>query len=276
MATPTAEHQRARGALRLGLGLRDGQTVLRDLYQSGCLKARLPRRENGAHTGAILLNTAGGIAGGDTLSLAVRLGAGAAATITTQAAERIYRALPDSAPSRIETRLSVAEGAALEWLPQETILFNAANLARRVEIDLAVGALFLGVEMLVFGRAASGEVLRAGAVRDRVTVRREGRLVWQDTLLLSGDIAGKLARPAIGGGAASSALLLFVAPQAEAFLDPLREAWAGMNAECGASAWDGMLIGRVLAANGALLRAAIVAGLASLRGARPLPRIWLT
>jgi urease accessory protein len=265
--------QRARGRLRIAFGSRDGRTVLRDLFQEGALKARFPRAEPGTWPAAVLLNTGGGIAGGDALVIEATALPAAHCTITTQAAERVYRALPDDAPSRIETTLRIHAGATLEWLPQEMILFNAARLDRRLAIEIAPDARYLGVEALVFGRAASGEVLRQGWIRDRIRLTRDGQPLYQDSLRLEGDIAAQLARPAIGGGAGAVATLLLAAADAEAQLEPLRAAWAA-SPGCAASAWPGLLVGRILASNGALLRAAIVAGLNALRSGRAVPRLW--
>ena len=258
--------------LRLSFKRRAEATVLDDLRQDGCLKARFPRADPPAWPGAVLLNTAGGVAGGDWLDTSVEAGPGTAATVAGQAAERIYRALP-GATAEIVTTLRVAGGAALEWLPQETILFDRCALRRRLAIDLAPDAWFLGVERLVFGRAAMGEEVREAALRDRVTLRRDGRLVLHDTLRLDGPAASLLDRPAIGGGARAAATLLHAAPDASARLPALRAALAPF--EAGASAFDGLLLARIVAVDGAQLRRAVISGLNILRGGRTLPRVWL-
>lgn len=270
-----AIHQRAVGELRLSMRLRDGDTVLDGLRQMGCLKARFPRPERGAWTNAVTLNTAGGIAAGDRLTSAVAVGQGARATIAGQAAERCYRALPGAGPAVMRTAITVAPGAAMEWLPQETILFDRCALDRQLEIDLAPDAWFLGVEAIVFGRIAMGEQVGHANFRDTIRIRRDGRLLLQDAVRMQGEVAAKLARPAIGGGARAMATLVHVAPDAAASLDGLRDALAGAPAEWGASAWDGMLVARFLAADGASLRRAVVTGLQALRADRPLPRVWL-
>jgi urease accessory protein len=269
-----AGHQRARGALRLGFGLRDGATVLRDLYQQGCLKVRFPRPENGAWTTAVLLNTSGGIAGGDRMAGTVVLAAGTRATVTTQAAERVYRALPDSAPAAMAMRVTLGEGAALDWLPQETILFDRAAFGRTLDIDMAATAEVLVVEQIVLGRAAMGETVRQLRLRDLIRVRRAGRLVLHDALRVEGDAAATLAGRAAADGGAAVATLALVRPGAEAMAPSLREALAG--ADAGVSAGEGLLVARIVARDGACLRAAVVAGLAALRGGRTLPRVWLT
>ena len=265
-------HQRARGELHVSFKRRGAATVLDGLRQDGCLKARFPRTEAPDWPGAVTLNSAGGIAGGDRLTTRMSAGPGTAATIASQAAERVYRALPGLV-SEVSTRLTVAPGAALEWLPQETILFDRCALRRRLEIDLAADAWFLGVESLVFGRAAMDEQVETAAIHDRITLRRDGHLVLHDAIRLHGPVARLLARPAIGGGGRAVATLVHAGPDAMAQQEPLRTALAPFEAGC--SAWDNLLLARIVAPGGAALRRAVVAGLRVLRGGRTLPRVWM-
>jgi urease accessory protein len=257
-----AAPQRARGRLDLAF-THDGTTRLKRFYQEGCLKARLPR---GPGVEAVALNISGGIAGGDALETALELGAGAAVTFTTQAAERVYRAL--EAPSRIRTRLTVAAGAVLHYLPQETILFDGFGLDRALDIELTSGAAFLGIESMVFGRLTMGEVLREGFLRDRISLRRDGMLLWQDSTRLEGDIAAQLDRPGIAAGARAMASIFAVGACG---LDALREALG--DAHAGASVIGDVLLARILAPDAAALRRVIVKALGVLRPG-PLPRVW--
>ena len=266
--------QRATGTLHVAVKRRDAASVLADLRQEGCLKARFPRA-GGAWFEAVTLNSSGGVAGGDVLDARFAVLAGARASFASQAAERFYRARPADPPAGIRTAITLADGAAAEWLPQEAILFDGAALDRRLSIDLAADAWFLGVESLVFGRAAMGERLAAVTLADTIRVRRAGRLILHDAIRLAGDAAALLARPAIARGAAAVATLVHVAPDAEGALPALRDAWRDAPAQAGASAWDGMLVGRVVAPDGATLRATVLRGLATLRSGRPLPRVWL-
>jgi urease accessory protein len=261
--------QRAVGELRVGVRVRDGRTVLDALRQAGCLKARFPRSDDWLNV--VTLNTSGGIAGGDTLDSTFSVGAGARATIAAQAAERFYRALPGGAASQVRTRIAVEEGAAVEWLPQETILFDRCSVDRKLSVELAEDAWFLAVESLVFGRAAMGEVVEHASLRDGVELRRGGRLLWHDAIRLDGEVAATMRRAAVADGACAVATLLHVAPSAASMLEPVRAALPG----CGVSAWDGMLVARILAVDGAALRALLIATLEVLRGGRPLPRVWL-
>ena len=264
--------QRAHGEVVLALRRRGDQTALADLRQEGCLKVRFPRAD-GLH--AVLLNTSGGVAGGDRLRTRIALQAGASASIATQAAERFYRARADDAVATAHTHIRLDDAADLHWLPQEAILFDGCNMDRRLDIDMADEARFLGVEAMVFGRAAMGETLRRARIADTIAIRRGGRRVLHDAVRLSGDVAAQLERPAMGDGAAAVATILHVAPDAAAGLPGLRSALAEAPVHSGASAWDGMLMARLLARDAAALRAGLVAGLACLRGQRTLPRVWL-
>jgi urease accessory protein len=273
VATFRSDLQRATGALRIAVKRRGTASVLADLRQEGCLKARFPRPVGWFE--AVMLNSSGGIAGGDALEAAFSIEAGASATFTAQAAERFYRARPADPPSRLRNGIALASGAAAEWLPQETILFDGAALDRRLEVEMAADAWFLGVESLVFGRAAMGERIGTLHLADTIRVRRAGRLLLHDAVRLVGDATSLLARTAIARGGAAVATLVHVAPDAESRLASLRAAWADAPAEAGASAWDGMLIGRIVAVDAARLRKVVVSGLQSLRDGRALPRTWL-
>ncbi len=264
-------HQRARGRLELTWKARDGGAVLDTLHQEGCLKARFPRPEHGAWPGAVLLNTTGGVAGGDRLAVRIGVAPGIRATVAMQAAERFYRAVPGQV-AEVGTALDVAEGAAMEWLPQESILFDRCAVRRRLEVTMAPDAWFLGVERLVFGRGAMGETVRSLSLRDVIAVRRGGRLLLHDAIRIEGDAQALLDRAASGRGARAVATLLHVAPDAEAAVQGVRDALAPWDA--GVSAWDGMLVVRMVAPDGVSLRAGIVAGLNVLRRGRPLPRVW--
>ena len=265
--------QRAVGELRVSAKRLGSETVLDDLRQAGCLKARFPRRVVPGWMDVVMLNTGGGVAGGDRLDLSLTAGIGAQMTIAAQAAERFYRAREADAPSRVRTHLTVESGAALEWLPQETILFDRCALDRRLEIDMAADARFLGVETIVFGRRAMGERVRQGWLRDLIRVRRDGELLLHDAIRLDNEIEATLQRRAVGAGAGVIATMVYVAPDAAARLDAVRATFG--SAEAGASAWNGMLVARFLGGESAALRASVVAALAVLREDRALPRVWL-
>jgi urease accessory protein len=259
---------RARGRLALRFVRRGGGTVLADLLQDGCLRVRFPR---GQGCMAVTLNTTGGIAGGDVMHTSVAWERGARASVVAAAAERVYRARPEDAPARVETRLLLGPGALAEWLPQETILFEQARLDRSLVVEMEPDADFLGLEALVFGRTARGERFAHGSLADRFIVHRGGRPVLHDAIRLSGAVGDVLGRAAVAADAAAVATLVKVAPDAEPLLARLRAVLPDFAA---ASAWDGMLVARFVAPHGAALRRGIVAALGVLRD-DPLPRTWL-
>jgi urease accessory protein len=272
-------HQRAFGRLRVAFERRGELTALAVLRQEGCLKARHPRREPGALAETILLNTSGGITGGDDLGLDIRAGTGTHLVVTTQAAERLYRATPTSPPATIRTQLTAEADATLEWLPQETILFDACRADRILSVDLAPSARFLGVESLLFGRQASGETMRTAWFTDRIRIRQAGRLLLHDATRVAGDAAGLMARAGTFGDARAMATIVVVSAEAEAAVPALRAALGDGTLpdgplEAGVSAWNGLVLARLLATDGARLRQAVMTALSILRGGSPLPRVW--
>lgn len=263
--------QRARGRAEVAVSWRDGRVRLDRLLQQGCAKALLPN-VHGPTPEVVLLNTAGGLAGGDRIDLALSAGPGAALVVTTQAAERVYRAA--SGTARVTARLTLGAGATLDWLPQETILFDAGRLERRLEADMAADARLTLLETLVLGRAAMGETVRTGHFADHWRVRRAGRLVHAEALRLTGDLARAASGPATLGGARALATLVHLAPDAEARLAPARALLAGLaGVQAAASLREGVLILRFLAPGHAPLRAALTIFLAAFRGVPP-PRVW--
>lgn len=207
---------KARGAVILTVAVRDGGTHLARLRQSGCLKYILPQVFR-PDAEAILVNTAGGVTGGDRIKIAASLGNGTHLSLTTQAAERIYRTL-DGTSGRITARIDVGAGARLNWLPQETILFDCARLSRDLEINLRGDARMLLCETLVFGRAAMGERVHKLHLQDRICVSRDGAPLYCDGIRLNGDVHRLLARPAMAAGAGAVATLAFAAPETGALL----------------------------------------------------------
>jgi urease accessory protein len=263
---------RTEGTVRLGFARgADGRTALADLRQSGAGRVRFPKPAGGDGPEAVLLNTAGGLTGGDRMSIEVSLAARCRATVTAAAAEKIYRALDGEAAVRV--RLDVGEAAHLAWLPQPTILFDRARLDRRTEVAISGDASFLAVETLIFGRAAMGEEVRRGACRDAWRVRRDGRLVFADTFRVDGEVASVLRRGATLDGARATAVLLWVSPDAPARLDEVRALLEDTACAAGASAWNGLLAVRATARDGTVLQALLGAVITRLTG-RQLPRVW--
>ena len=272
-AAPSAPagRQRSEGRVRIRAAAFGGTTRLMDMAEGGALRARLPRSAGPLE--AVLVNTAGGVACGDVFSIAAEAGPGAHLVIATPAAEKVYRS--DGASAEIDVRLAAGAGARLDWLPQETILFDRARLKRRYAVDLDGSAAFLSFEALVLGRLAHGDTMGEGHLEDHWRVRRDGRLVFADALRLAGPIGTLLARPAVAGGNRALATLLYVAPDAEARLEEARALLEGACCTAGASAWNGLLAVRFLSPDIETLRRDAASFLMAFRHA-PLPRVWAT
>jgi urease accessory protein len=264
---------RSEGALRLGFKRRGPASVLDNLFQSGCLRARMLRPDPSRPSEAVLLNTAGGLTGGDRLSLTIAWGVDTHAAVTTQACEKIYRAAGDEA--RVETTLEVKARATAEWLPQETILFDGASLRRDIRVRLDPDAVFTGVEAVVLGRTAMGETVQRARLKDRWRIWRGERLIYADAFDLDGDIAALLARAPVTQGRIAFASLLHVGPTAETALEAVRALLPACGCVAAASAWNGLLAVRFVADGRAHLRAALLRVLDLLRPA-PMPRVWQT
>jgi urease accessory protein len=263
--------QRARGHAEIAVSWRGGRIRLDRLLQQGCAKALLPRT-HGSVPEAVLVNTSGGATGGDLVDWRADVGPDAALVVTTQAAERIYRASAGTA--RIRSCLTLGAGATLDWLPQETILFDAARLDRRLEIEMAADARLTALETLVLGRAAMGERVTTGTLSDQWRIRRGGRLVHAEALHAAGDLAAATAGPATMAGGRALATLVHAAPGADARLDAARALLAPLEGVvAAASAKPDLLILRFLAAEARPLRAALVRFLTAFRPL-PLPRVW--
>jgi urease accessory protein len=266
----TFEANRARGAVRFDVHARDGVTRRGAVHESGSLRVRFPSPEGEGLSG-VLVNTAGGVAGGDRFDVEIAASDAARLTLTTAAAEKVYRAPGPAAQLSIGLKLTA--GAHLSWLPQETILFDRARLQRRFDIELDETASLLLCEIVVFGRAAMGERMKQGELVDRWRVRRGGALVFAETVRLDGDVGAKLARSAVAKGGAAIGTALIV-PGDEALVERVREASDSFAGEVGISAWNGFAMARFCAQDAAALRADMIAVLA--RTGAVLPRLWLS
>jgi urease accessory protein len=261
---------RARGAVSFDVHQVDGVTRRRHLHESGSLRVRFPSPE-AEGLSAVFVNTAGGVAGGDRFDIDIATGEGSRLTVTTAAAEKVYRA--EGPAARLTIALKAAARSHLSWLPQETILFDRARVLRRIDIDLAESASLLLCEIVVFGRAAMGERMLHGEFVDRWRLRRGGRLVFAENVRLDGNIGEKLASPAIANGGVAVGTALIV-PGDEALVERIREVTKSLSGEVGISAWNGFAMARFCAQDAARLRADMMAVLGRASGSA-LPRLWL-
>jgi len=262
---------RAVGRVALAVTAVSGESRRRKVHEAGSLRVRFPNAANKAVLDAVIVNTAGGMAGGDHFDIDVTVGAGANLTVTTAAAEKVYRSLgPDT---EVGVKLDVGAGGALSWLPQETILFDQVRLRRTIDIDLAHDADLILAEAIVFGRSAMGETVLQGHLFDRWRVRVGGALVFAETLRLDGTIAEHLARRAVAGEGAAIASVIKV-PGDDAAAAAVRDKAKDFVGEVGVSAWNGLLVARLVAPNGAALHRDL-GGVLTALSRMPLPRLWL-
>lgn len=264
---PAPLPERSHGTCRVGFRRAGFGTRLERLHQSGSAKAFCHVSSGGPEV--VFLNTSGGMTGGDRLEYALDLGTGCKVTATTQTAERAYRSTGGMAEVRVSHRLGA--GAHLDWLPQETIFFERAAMRRKTTVTLAAEASCLLLEAGILGRAAMGETLGLLDLRDRREVWRAGLPVLIEPLHLTPAALG--AGAAVLQGARAFASLALVAPGAEAALGPVRQVLDEPGVGSGASAFDGRLMVRLMAADGWPLRRQILRLLAVLRDA-PMPRVW--
>ncbi|WP_245431178.1 urease accessory protein UreD [Rhodoplanes roseus] len=262
---------RAAGTIRLGVGLREGVSRRTRVFEQGSLRVRFPTTARPSpDLEAVIVNTAGGIAGGDTADVDIAVEDGASLRVTTSSAEKVYRS--PGAAATMAVRLKVGSGASLAWMPREMILFDRARLERTIEIELAENARLLLAEAVVFGRSGMNEEVREGWFSDRWRVRRAGRLVYAETIRLDGAIAETLREPAVTNGGVAIAIILLM-PADEAFVAALR-ACEGLRGEVGASSWNGITAVRFCAPDGESLRHDLMTALTvALSG--PLPPLWL-
>lgn len=264
--------QRVDARARLAVDLRAGRTRIAELYQEGAAKIRLPA-VLGDPLEAILINTAGGLTGGDRIGWSIEVGACASAVVTTQACEKVYRA--GSGRAEVDVALSVGPGARLAWLPQETIAYDRSAFRRRLDVHLAPDSSALIAEATVFGRLAMGERVERALFSDRWRVRVGERLVHAEDFAIGPDVAGTLAAPAATGGAIAVATVLLVSADAADRLGAVRDI---LGEDGAASAWSvggtGKLLARLVAADGYLLRGRLAPLLGLLNGAAGLPKTW--
>src|SRR5215472_3810618 len=269
--------QRARGACRITLGNSEKSTRIMDLYQKSPMRVLFPRTSGATVEEAVLVNTSGGVAGGDQLQTNVTAMEGASIVITTQAAEKVYRALKESA--QILTTLKASDSARLAWLPQETIVFNRARLSRETLIEVTSGAELLALEWLVLGRAAHGEKLASGTITDRWRIVKDGRLAWADSFRITDDVLAHLCRKALLSDCTAIATLVYFGSETGARLELVRHLASTLACHCAVTQVAGLMVARFAAPTSYDLRTALRTvlqqfshGLA--QGPFQVPRMW--
>ncbi|NRP23110.1 Urease accessory protein UreD [Ensifer adhaerens] len=271
----TIAPQRAFGKGRLVAKAAVGRTRIAELYQEGCAKIRLPKTFDSSME-AVLINSSGGLTGGDRMDWEIEAGPATELTVTTQACEKIYKA--SAGTVEVATRIKVAAGARVDWLPQETILFDRASLTRSLDVELDGDATLLAVEAVLLGRKAMGEVMQAGLFRDRWRIRVDDRLLHAENLTFADDIAALVARTAILRGRVAFATLFYTGPDCEMLLPQLRtliDTEAGGGVSHIQIAGRDKLVGRFAAADGFSLRKTLIPVISHLRKQKTVPKVWV-
>ena len=271
---------RVHGSARLSFVRSGGASRLDILDQRAPLRVLFPEPHDPGVPLAVLVTTSGGLVGGDVLDVSVTAGPGAAALVTTQAAEKVYRS--EGAACEIRLALEAAPGSWLEWLPNETIVFDAAKLHRRTTVSLEADARLLAGEIVVLGRLARGERFTSGTIHDGWEIRRDGRLVWVDAFRLAEDLAQAQASPAGLGGAGALATIVFAGEAAKRLAEPLAtlaERLSNEDLRIGTTRIGDILLSRLLAKDPRALRSAFAELWAYLRAeagslSPRLPRLW--
>jgi urease accessory protein len=274
-ASPVFE--RCDGVSELRFARKDGITALAHLFQRAPCRVLFPNSPSDDLPLAALLTTSGGLTGGDRIRISVGAEDGAQAVVTTQAAEKIYRSLGPE--TRVDVALTVGRDAWLEWLPQETILFDRARLMRRTTAEIGPGGRLLASEMIVLGRTARGEQISTGLLHDRWSVRVAGRLVWIDAIRLDGDIGQRLDAPAGFDGATAIATAIYIGENAASLLPLARALALDSDSRAGATLAGPVLLARFLGRDTRILRADLARYLGDLRRAAAglpaqVPRLW--
>ena len=269
--------QRASGAGRIVLRGSDSGTELVDLYQKFPTRIMLPTINGGAVKEAVVVNVAGGIAGGDRLELEVAALGNSQITVTSQAAEKVYRALDQ--PAQVVTRLRACDAGKLAWLPQETIIFNSARIRRQLEIELSTNTELMVLEWLVLGRTAHGEEVVRGHISDCWRVRKDGRLIWADSFRVAEETFPHLRRRALLSDYNAIATLLYFGPHLDRRLQMLREVAQSLACNCAATMVSGLIVVRLAAEASPDLKVALICmlqqfGRESDPGPFRVPRMW--
>jgi urease accessory protein len=270
--------QRAEGSGRIVVSGSEKGNRIMDVFQRSPIRILFPRTGGGALEEAVFVNTAGGVAGGDRLESSATALADASIAVTSQAAEKIYRALNE--PARIATKLTACEGAKLAWLPQETIIFNWGRLSRETEIELSSGAELLALEWFVLGRAAHGEEMVGGHINEGWRVKKDGRLIWADRFRVTDETFAHVRRKALLSNYKAVGTLIYSGPHLDTRLEFLRDIAPSLKCHCAATSLAGLIVARFAAEASSDLRLALRSFLEQFSrefgpGPFRVPKMWL-
>ena len=264
--------QRSHGAARLAFANRDNRNSIVERYASAPVRILTPSIQGGIPE-AVLANTSGGIAGGDTSHIDILVAQNAQALVTGQAAEKIYRSI--DMPASIRTVIKIEDGSTLEYLPQESILFDGAKLNRAVNISLGARSCLLLSEMFVLGRWAMNEDFTRGIFLDRWSIDVAGQPIWREGLRIEGGLSS-LSSSLGFANARALATIFYAGANAAEVLGLARDVIGPMG---GATIVRGMLVVRMLGNEAGMLKQQLSEIISIIRAAalgRPaeVPRVW--
>jgi urease accessory protein len=255
------------GNLQLEFAHREGATQLGRAFAQAPLKVQRPFYPEGSEVcHSVILHTAGGIVGGDRLSLNISLHPQAHALVTTAAAAKVYRS--DGIEAKHFTHLQVAAGACLEWLPQETIVFDSANYRQNLRVDLAEDSLWLGWEITRLGRSARGEKFASGEWRSHTEVWQNGKLLWVDPQWLQGGSEMLTSSNGLAGCPVVASFALLGRSPSDEVIDKARQFWVEKSGDEGDRPSK---VGVTRLMSGTLCR---YRGYSSLEARRWLMKVW--
>lgn len=261
--------QRMEGRAAFSVIAENNQTMLEKLYQSGALKLRFPLYPD-HHFEAVQINTAGGATGGDKLFWQGKFGAKTTTTMTTQAAEKIYRSL-DGTPVEIDISLKLEDGATLFWLPQETLFFDRAFLKRKIVVEMERNCTLLMVESFIFGRKLMGEDVNSGYLQDRWQIYSGGKLIHLEALQINGNIGEQSCHQAILDHNRAIATILYIFNDCEKKEVAARDI---VGQSGGLSVWNGKLLARLMEKDSYELREKLVSLVKLLTKGAGVPNFW--
>ncbi len=264
--------QRSHGAARLAFANRNNRNSIVERYASAPVRILTPSIQGGIPE-AVLANTSGGIAGGDTSHVDILVAQNAQALVTGQAAEKIYRSI--DMPASIRTVIKIEDGSTLEYLPQESILFDGAKLNRAVNISLGARSCLLLSEMFVLGRWAMNEDFTRGIFLDRWSIDVAGQPIWREGLRVEGGLSS-LSSSLGFANARALATIFYAGANAAEVLGLARDVIGPMG---GATIVRGMLVVRMLGNEAGMLKQQLSEIISIIRAAalgRPaeVPRVW--
>ncbi|MBR7635241.1 urease accessory protein UreD [Janthinobacterium lividum] len=280
MLLQASAHGAWQAHLRLGFALHDGVSRLVERTHSGPLRVQKPLYPEGDRVcHAIIIHPPGGVVGGDQLAVDATVGEGAHALLTSPGAAKWYRANGHVSGQHIMLR--AASGAAIEWLPQESIFFDQACVRLRHEVELAADASYIGCDIVCLGRSASGEMFNTGSISQQVRIRRGGKLLWWEQGVLAAGGALMASPLGLGGHTVCATLIAIGTPVSPAVLAAVREIAVPDGAAFGATHMKSLVAVRLLCGDSEAARRIMLAAWQLLRPAMlgrdaVVPRIWNT